>query len=470
MNALRLGLSFVTLLGCATSETFSANTPPFIPDPTPQYFLPNFTVSKLENGMTLLVNEDRAIPMMSIAVAFSGGMLEDPIGKSGVTAFMFEMLRYRTQKLPRMILAGAFDDISSYEAHVHPDGVVLQGSALADRAEPAFLLLQEILLNPSFEQADFEFVRERQLASVLSLESQVDAVAERILLQVLFGTEHPLGNFMQGSSNTIKAIVPADLLSTYHRIARPERMTVIVSGPIRSLEVEGMVSRIFGKWKPKAIAPISLRSISFPDPNAVSDRNYIHFVPRKGLAQTIIRIGRVAVAQPHPDAPLWVLNTYRAAGSSSSFLRGLEGATYGVGGSADLFLKTGYIAIETQVDAQATRKAMDTIFDQIDAVGSSSLSADGMVASGVSMVFGKSNALLSLKGRTLAIGRNLITGLAWDHIRAYNDFWIDPRLDTFRNADVFSSKRWQIVLVGDPDIVMPQIKDHGFDHVIVVKQ
>jgi zinc protease len=470
MNAFKLGFGFIALLGCATSETFSANTPPFIPNPTPQYFLPSFTASKLENGMTLLVNEDRAIPMMSIAVAFSGGSLEDPAGKSGVAAFMFEMLRYRTQKLPRMILAGAFDDISSFEAYVQPDGVLLQGSALADRAEPAFLLLQEILLNPSFEQGDVEFVREQQLSTVFSLESRVDAIAERSLLRVLYGSEHPLGNFMQGSSDSINAIAPADLISSYDRIVRPERMTVIVSGPIQSQEIARVVQRIFSKWKPKPVVPGNIKNISFPDPNAVADRKFIHIVPRKGLAQTIIRIGRVAVAQPHPDAPLWVLSTYRVAGRASSFLRGLEGVTYGVGGSAELSLRTGHMSIETQVDAHATRKAMDAIFDQIDAVGTSSLDADGMVASGVSMVFGKSNAMLSLRGRTLAIGRNVITGLPWDHIKSYNDFWTDPRLNTFSKADVFVSKGWEIVLVGDPDIVIPQVKDHGFDRVMVVKQ
>jgi zinc protease len=470
MRCLWAGTGLVALLGCATSENFSANTPPFIPEPTPKYFLPSFTASKMGNGMTLLVNQDRAIPMMSIAVAFSSGSVEDPDGKSGVASFMFEMLSYRSRKLPRMIMAGAFDDIAAFQTRVYPDGVILQGTALADRAEPAFLLLQEMLLNPSFEKGDVDFVREVQLNVVRSLETRVDVIAQRVLLQTIFGSEHPLGSFSQGSIDTVNTIESPDLVSTYDRIVRPERMTMIVSGPIQPEEIAKVVERIFGKWKPTTPAPAIQRNLEIPNPDNAPDRKLIHFVPRKGLAQSVVLVGRVAIPERHPDAPLWKLSTYRAAGYASGYLRELQGITYGVSGNADLLLKTGHLSIETQVDAPHTRQAVNTILEQIDAAGASWLSPDGLVVSGVSMVFRESNALLSLKGRTINVGRNLILGLPWDHIKKSNEFWIDPRQHTFRGLDVFSASRWQIVIVGDPEIVMPQIKDHGFDSVAVVKQ
>jgi len=62
------------------------------PGPEPQPTLPVFERAQLKNGLTVMVIQNRTLPLVSFRMVIRGGSREDPQQLPGLTAFSFGML------------------------------------------------------------------------------------------------------------------------------------------------------------------------------------------------------------------------------------------------------------------------------------------------------------------------------------------------------------------------------------------
>ncbi|MFY0542193.1 insulinase family protein [Nannocystis pusilla] len=203
-------------------------------------------------------------------------------------------------------------------------------------------------------------------------------------------------------------------------------------------------------------------------PELATARREVLVVPRPGLAQTAIVVGR-AIPGDADDLALELASA--VVGSAlREVLRRDRGDTYSVAVSHAPAQGGGLLAIETQVDAAATGASLRALLSQLKA-------AQGRFLTG---------EVLRLLGRAFQVERMLehqrlgavVEAVARLHVAGQPDDALAAelrRLGGVRDDDVERAlSRWfepaamQVVLVGDPETIRAQVEPLGLGPLKVI--
>ncbi len=113
-------------------------------------------------------------------------------------------------------------------------------------------LFTEVLLEPTFPEAEVEHSRRVAEDSIRSIEDHTSRLASRLFLETLF-ERHPYGKLTLGSLESIRAIGSQKLGAFHKHWIRPERLALAVSGPVSTEELRAWL---------EALEKIALRSAS----------------------------------------------------------------------------------------------------------------------------------------------------------------------------------------------------------------
>lgn len=128
--------------------------PPF--SEMPLFKMPAIWTNKLPNGLQLYGIENTEVPLVTFDITIPGGHYLDPLDKAGTAALMAQLLMQGTaQKTPAQLeeaidLLGA--NISVYSTF---EEIRLQGRCLARNFAPTLALAREILLQPRWDEGEF---------------------------------------------------------------------------------------------------------------------------------------------------------------------------------------------------------------------------------------------------------------------------------------------------------------------------
>jgi predicted Zn-dependent peptidase len=436
-------LALAVLAGCASGGGGFSPHPPELGG-LPVVFVPRYETSRLPNGVSLQLNSDPAIPLISVALGVRGGPLTEPLAKAGVTALLASTMTIRTERLDRFQLAAAYDAVGDgIRVRLHPDGIVFQLDVLAENAAAAIAVLAEVARRPVFDEALLERAHDDELSALSALESDPRALAIQGLRQVVFGTGHRLGLPVSGTRRTLALVSVADLRARYGELFRPENVVLAICGRMTAEVGRTFVERAFGDWRSAGPPP----GRPAPPPK-VRARQAIHYIARPGLAQTVIYAGRAGPPQSDDRYELIRIANRRVASSAGSWLRGVESITYGVSALEESTSLTGLYGASTQVDARATGHAVKAILDRFD----SRPGGFGFDREKVLLLTGEALAQYRFAGRARYTAELFLRGLPLDHwnklrekLDGVRDYHMEPVVFEFIRSDAI-----QVVLVGDP--------------------
>ena len=165
----------------------------------------------LSNGLTVLVRENRAVPVVALTLLSRVGAANEAPERNGVTALLGRVLLKGTRARSAVEVASAAEDAGGgIESGADQEYAEVRTWGLARHWRRLLALLHEVVTEPRL--ADEEIERERQvlLAQIRGLEDQPAQVANRILARGLFG---PRGYGLppSGEEGTVARIVRADL-------------------------------------------------------------------------------------------------------------------------------------------------------------------------------------------------------------------------------------------------------------------
>lgn len=366
-----------TLLVCSallaptvTAQPVDRSAPPRLAAPTP-LVMPTAVERTLPNGLRLIVVEQRKLPLLDAVLLLRHGSEADPIGKDGLASLTAALLREGTttrmsaqiaeQQAFLGIRLGSGASLEQTTISLHTPTAVL---------DSAWALMGDIVLNPTFPEAEVERVRNETLTGLLQLRDRPPAIADRAFNALLYGESHPYGRAGGGTEQTVPGITRGDIASFWGTWYKPNAATLIIVGDITVADAERRANALFGAWTRGTLPTVAAAS---PPARAASETaTSITLIDKPGAPQASFRLGSVGVARSTPDYhALMVLNTALGGSFTSRLnanLRETKGYTYGAGSSFAMRREAGPFVARAEIVAEKSDSALIEFMKELRAI------------------------------------------------------------------------------------------------------
>ncbi|QNN45518.1 insulinase family protein [Thermomonas brevis] len=275
-----------------------------VPMPTsfPDLKFPQQQHATLSNGTKVVLAERHDIPVVQMSYEFRGGYAADPAGKPGVASFTMGLLDEGAGDLGPLAFADRVQSLgANLGASAGLDSNSAYLSALKQNLEPSVTLFADMLRKPRFEQADIDRVKGQWIAGIKQEKANPNALVQRVLPGLVFGTGNPYAAARTGSGTeaAIAGLTRADLQGYHDSALRPQDATLVVVGDTTLAEIVPVLEKHFGDWKaagksaasaaiPAAPAQAKPRVFLIDQPGAVQANIFAaQTLPSSGDAKTV---------------------------------------------------------------------------------------------------------------------------------------------------------------------------------------
>ncbi|MGB0950328.1 MAG: insulinase family protein, partial [Marinirhabdus sp.] len=215
-----------------TPSNFDRSVEPEI-GPAPTLNIPDSWNAKLSNGMAVYGIEQNEIPTVNFSLAIEGGHLLDDKNKNGVANLVTDIMMEGTaNKTPQELeeeieLLGA-----SINMYTTRESIVVSGNTLSRNFDKTMDLVEEILLQPRWDEAEFELIKTKTINDIKRSEANPNAVASRVYNKLLYGDGHIFSLPTIGSEDSVKNLTIADVKAYYEKNFSPSVSRFHVVGAV----------------------------------------------------------------------------------------------------------------------------------------------------------------------------------------------------------------------------------------------
>ena len=424
--------------------------------------LPKPQEADLSNGVHIIVLEDHRTPLVSFQMIIDGaGGYYDPASVPGLAGFTATLMREGTETKTSEQISEQLDRLAAtvgVGAGISSPLATVSGSGLTNNLDTVLALMADVLMNPSFPQAEIDRYKTRTRANLMQQRSQPGFLAQERFSRVVYG-DHPAGRI----SPTPAALdaLTRDALVEFHKSHYvPDRAVLAVSGDVTLAQTKEKAEAAFGSWKKSGAAiPDTADAAAITGPS-------IALVVRPNSVQTTLLVGTQSIQRNDPDyEALTVANRTIGGpfGRLFEHLREQKGYTYGANSSFSATRYRGSWIASTDVRTEVTDPALTDLMDEIRQMRETPV-PDKELAD-------MKRAIVAGFARSLESPAALLNNYIESHIyKLPADYWdtYPTRIEAVTVADVqrvakkyWSPERLQIVAVGDQAKVEPALKKLG---------
>jgi zinc protease len=302
------------------------------PPPRPAALaLPKVDRFTLTNGLQVIVVPRKDLPVVSFGLAVQAGGYDETRATLGVSDFVAAMLRKGTKRRTADDISRAIDFVGgTLDAQASNEATTVACSALAKDGPLCLDLLSDVLLHPSFPDAELGDVRDQMLAAVASRFDSPGELANAHFENQLFGEDHPDGWIL--TADDVRKIDRPALLKFWQTFYKPNRAILAVAGDVDAAKLRPQIEKAFRAWARGAAVPRPDWKI----PPIAGTRMLL--VDRPDLTQATIMLGHGGIRHADPRWYAVTLVNYVLGGSDFSSrlmteVRAKRGLTYGIGSS-----------------------------------------------------------------------------------------------------------------------------------------
>ncbi len=358
--ALALLAALLLLAGPGAARAQDSKVPPAVPPPAPFVF-PTAAERVLDNGLTVLVLERRALPQVTLRLVVKAGAESDPAGGEGTAQLVTALLNQGTRDRSALQIAEAIDEAGgSIDTGADWDSSYASLSMLSDHTRQAFELLADMVLHPAFRPAEVARKRQHVLSALQVAHDDPGYVADTLIQDlVLAGT--PYGHPQDGTPDSVRRLTAGDLRTFHARYYRPGNAYLAVTGDIATEEAFRLAREYFGKWKGSGEAVLP----GAPSATRAKEKDHgrrLLVIDKPDAVQTEIRIGLPGIRRTSGlyDA-LSIANQVLGGPATNRLfnsLRTRQGLTYGASSKLVCFRSAGMWEISTFTRTTETAKAL----------------------------------------------------------------------------------------------------------------
>lgn len=299
-----------------------------VPGPDPSLTLPAVWKSEAPNGMKISGIEQKELPLINYLLVIKGGhMLDDP-AKPGVARFTAAMMNEGTKNLTPEELEEAIQRLgASITVRGRDEDIMVSVSTLSRNFEKTLSLVEEILLEPRWDEEQFALNKTRTINNLKRNLSDPNYLASRTLDKLIFGEGNILSSDAQGTVQSAEAITLDDLKAFYSKFISPSVTNLLVVGDVDKARVEKALTSLNSRWQAKDVV---FPELTFPP---LPEKSALYFVDVPNSKQSVINIGNISIPRNHPDYYKAEVTNYLLGGTASAklfmVLREEKGFTYG---------------------------------------------------------------------------------------------------------------------------------------------
>ncbi len=271
------------VVGADRSKLPESGTPPDVK-------FPKIHETTLSNGLKVKLVERSSIPVVNFNLMIDAGYAADQFGLPGTAALAMSMLDEGTTTLNALQISDKLDELgANLGAGSNLDISNVTLSAMKWNLDKSLELYADVILNPSFPEADLERLKKLKIAQIQREKSTPIQMALRVLPKYLYGKEHAYGLPFTGSGyeETIMKIDRDALVKFHSTWLKPNNATLVVTGNISLEELKPKLENLFDDWKEGEVPKKNISKVE------LSAKPVAYIMDKPGSPQSVILAGHV---------------------------------------------------------------------------------------------------------------------------------------------------------------------------------
>jgi zinc protease len=252
----------------------------------------------LSNGLKIVLAERPSIPQIRFELLLDAGYASDQSGVAGTASMAMAMLDEGTTSRSSLQIS---DQLAQLGANLGSgsqlDVSSISLEALRENLDPSLAIYGDVILHPSFPQADLERLKRQRLAQIQQEKADPVGLALRVFPGLLYGSGHAYANPWTGSGTeeSTRRLSRDDLVRFHRAWFKPNHATLIVVGATTLTEIQPKLEHLFHNWKSGDIPAKNIATIQQPPGSTV------YLIDRPGSLQSLIITGNLAPPKSTPE-------------------------------------------------------------------------------------------------------------------------------------------------------------------------
>jgi len=320
----------------------------------------------LDNGMTVLLLEDRELPQVNAVARVGTGSVYEEHEKRGLASITGTVMRTGgTASMAPDSVNTVLENLgATVETNVGQTSGTAYMSTLSDNVDTVLPVFAEVLRRPAFGEAKIQQAKSRQKSAISRRNDNARQIASREFNKVLYGEDSPYARTAE--YYTIDRIERQDLVDFHEQYFHPNNVLLSVWGDFESEAMKQKIRAQFGDWG----AAEDFERPMPPEPTATRDYS-VNFIQKDDVNQSTIYMGHPGEITRQSDdyAPVTVMNEVLSGFSGRLFqsVRKEQGLAYAVFGqySAE-YNRPGRFFAGVFSKSPTTVEATNAVMDEIE--------------------------------------------------------------------------------------------------------
>jgi len=427
--------------------------------PTPEIFFGKPQTFMLDNGLTVMVVENKKLPRASASLSFDNPLIfEGEI--AGVSSILAEMIGNGTQSISK---EDFIEEVDFMGASLNITGSGAFAGSLKRYFPRVLELMSQAVLEPLFTQEEFDNQKNLIKESLKTSEKDVSTAANRVQNFITYGANHPNGEFVSQASLDKASF--NDAVDFYNNFSSPNNAYLVILGDIEFEEIKEKVTELFNSWESKEVV-----ANSFPEPKNPDETEVIFVDMPNGVQSVVTVINTIDFNKKQADYfPALVATRILGGGGAGRLFNNLredKGWTYGSYSSISESYKTkGLILAQAQVKNEVTDSAAVELLVELDKMRNKLVTDEELMSTKAKYT---GNFVMSLENPATIAGfaRNIITqDLPEDYYNSFLENINNVTKQDVQNAaqKYFSTNKTRIFITGKGSEILEKIEGIEFN-------
>jgi zinc protease len=351
-----------------TPSTFDRSSEPPYGD-SPDVKVPQVWQSTLGNGLSVYGIQNDEVPLVQFNLIIDGGQLLENMDKLGVANLTADLMSRGTKNKTVSELEDALAQLgASINIFAGRENIRISGTTLAKNYNATLALAKEMLLEPRWDENEFDLLKKRAIDNLRQQEASPRSVASNAFNELIYGKDNIRSKNVLGTIGSVNKITLDDLKTFYTNYISPSVAKMLIVGDISEENVLSSLKGLEADWAAKKVTIPNYKTPDAPNKSTV----YFYDIPNAKQSQ--LRFGAPALAFNDADYyPATVMNYILGGGGFASQLtqqlREGKGYTYGIGSFFSGTKDKGAFTISSGVRSNVTLEASQLVKQILDNYG-----------------------------------------------------------------------------------------------------